>query len=251
MFTSPDGWIHYPRPNKRATTRLFCFPGMGAYTSLYAHWPDFLPASMEVCIMQLPGRLPEPDIPTDAAFSMVIEAMAEAISQHQDLPFAFFGHCLGATLAYEVAQQLRRYNHHGPDQLFFACFSPPHMLYETLPFLQTASISSDIFFHVNYVKGQRNAPDLFELDAMLWQQYRYCPGEPFACPLTIFGAELDPYVSADQLAAWKTYTTGRFALQMFPGHHCFFYIDAQPLLDAIAGRFQPSLNGVEREPVRN
>lgn len=241
MFISPDGWIHYPRPNKQATTRLFCFPGMGGYTSLYAHWSDLLPESMEVCIMQFPGRLPEPDIPPDAAFPVVIEAMAEAISQHQDRPFAFFGHCLGATFAYEVAQQLRRYNHHGPDQLFFACFTPPHMFNETLPALQTASTSSSTFFHVSYVRGQRRIPSLFELDGMLWKQYRYCPGEPFACPLTIFGGELDPFFDPDQFVAWKTYTTGPFAIQMFPGAHCFFYDNAQPLLDAIAERLQPSL----------
>lgn len=233
MLISSDGWIHYPRPNKQAILRLFCFPGMGGYTSLYAHWPDLLPASIEVCAVQYPGRLPEPDALTDVAFPLIIEAMAEAISQHQDRPFAFFGHCLGVLFAYEVAQQLRRHNHPGPDQLFIACFVPPHLVHETLPFLQTVSTSSEIFFHVNYVKGQQRVPSLFKIDRLLWKQYRYCPGEPFDCPLTIFGAEQDHLVSVDQLVAWKTYTTGRFALQMFPGSHLFFYSNAQPLLNAI------------------
>jgi medium-chain acyl-[acyl-carrier-protein] hydrolase len=233
MLISSDGWIHYPRPNKQAVLRLFCFPGMGGHTSLYAHWPELLPASIEVCVMQYPGRLPEPDTPNDMELPSVIEAMAEAISQHQDRPFAIFGHCLGAIFVYEVAQQLRLRSYPGPDQLFIASFVPPHLLQETLPFVLTTPTGSEIFSRISYIRSQQRVLDLFQIDGLLWKQYRYSPGEPFDCPVTAFGAEREHLFSLDQLSTWKTYTTGRFALQMFPGHHNFFYNDAQPLLKAI------------------
>src|SRR5262249_30777732 len=93
-------WISRPRPNPQAILRLFCFPYAGGNAMIYRLWPDLLPANIEVCHVNLPGRgnrLQEPaftDIPT------LVEAVTEPVAAYSDKPFAFFGHSMGALISF-------------------------------------------------------------------------------------------------------------------------------------------------------
>lgn len=99
-------WLRYPRPNPEASLRLFCFPFTGGGARSFGAWPDGLLPTLEVCTVQLPGReerVKEAPLSTDVS---VVEALTLAIIPHLDKPFAFFGHGLGASLAFELARKL-------------------------------------------------------------------------------------------------------------------------------------------------
>src|SRR3954464_3266849 len=51
-----DAWIVRYRPNDQARLRLFCFPYAGGRASVFRSWLDALPADIELCCIQLPGR---------------------------------------------------------------------------------------------------------------------------------------------------------------------------------------------------
>ncbi|NOT55098.1 MAG: putative thioesterase, partial [Deltaproteobacteria bacterium] len=51
-----DSWTAYRKPRPQARLRLFCFPYAGGGALLYRTWADGLPADVEVCPIQLPGR---------------------------------------------------------------------------------------------------------------------------------------------------------------------------------------------------
>ncbi len=251
MLISPDGWIHTPRPNKSAAYRLFCFPGGGGSASLFTDWPDLLPPSIEVCAMQLPGRPPDTDIQISPQFSNIVINMADAISRMQDRPMAFFGHCVGTILAFEVARLLYQRGKIKPEQLFFACFPPPHlpwstvslfrlpendMLTKLLSLLPVLPTHNDKPSSKAGAARQQHLLSWLQLDMLLYKSYEYCPGASFACPITIFEARQDHIIPAEHFPAWQQHTKGRFDLQTFEGDHFFFYTHPAPMLQSLKDR---------------
>lgn len=51
-----DSWIAFREPRPQAHLRLFCFPYVGSGASIFRTWSNALPADVEVCPVQLPGR---------------------------------------------------------------------------------------------------------------------------------------------------------------------------------------------------
>ena len=93
--------------------RLICLPFAGGGPSTYRWWPRSLPADMEVLAVVLPGRDPRvraaggEDPP--GAMAAVVPPVVEAIDELQDdspLPFAIFGHSMGALVAFELTVAL-------------------------------------------------------------------------------------------------------------------------------------------------
>ena len=49
-------WIVVPRPAASARIRLLCFAHAGGTAQAFYPWPRLLPADVELCALQLPGR---------------------------------------------------------------------------------------------------------------------------------------------------------------------------------------------------
>ena len=86
-----------------------------------------MPEDVEVCLVQLPGR---ENLITERRFTSLlplINAIAEALGPYFNLPFAFFGHSMGAKTAFELARKLRRKKGVQPVHLFVSGSRPPHI----------------------------------------------------------------------------------------------------------------------------
>ena len=92
----------------QARLRLFCFPYAGGSALMFRTWSNALPADVEVCPVQLPGRSTRLTERPFTELSPLIQVLAQALSPLLDKPFAFFGHSLGALVGFELARQLRR-----------------------------------------------------------------------------------------------------------------------------------------------
>jgi pyochelin biosynthesis protein PchC len=53
------------------------------------------------------------------------------------------------------------------------------------------------------------------------ETYRYRPGPPLPCPLSVLAGTADPMTMAEDLQAWRAHTSGEFSLHMFSGGHFF------------------------------
>ncbi|WP_240470234.1 thioesterase II family protein [Brevibacillus laterosporus] len=95
-------------PEAKDTIRLFCLPYAGGGASAYRGWANALPRDIGVYPIQLPGR--ENRIGEQALCDMkaLVEAISQAIYPYLDRPFLFFGHSLGARIAFELARAVRR-----------------------------------------------------------------------------------------------------------------------------------------------
>jgi len=237
QFSTP--WLAHRRPNSSAALRLFCFPYSGADASVFIRWADGLPATVELCPVQLPGRgarLSEPPL-TDVY--PLAEACAEGLLPWLDKPFALFGHSLGALVAFELARYLERRHGLAPVHLFASgCDAPQLPERETnmhhLP-------DAEFIKALRRLQGTPEAvladPELRDLvlpilraDFTICETYEYRHGPPLACAISAYGGLRDAYVGRERLEAWRIQTSGPFTVRMFPGDHFFLNSDRSLLL---------------------
>ncbi|NEN98357.1 MAG: acyltransferase domain-containing protein [Moorea sp. SIO3I7] len=238
-------WVTCAKPNPQAKLRLFCFPYAGAGASIFRSWLELLPPEIEVCSIQLPGRENRLEEEPFTRLSPLIQALTPVLHPYLDIPFAFFGHSLGALISFELARELRKQNLPSPVHVFVSASPAPQLPDLNLPIHR---LPDDEFIQsLGRLNGTPQEtlenPELMELflpvlraDFAILETYFYSSADPLDCPITVFGGKSDPKVSDSELEAWRKQTQKDFTLQMFPGDHFFLKSHDQLLLDAIASQ---------------
>ena len=228
---SPWGLSRPRRPG--APMRLYCFPHSGGSPGEYVRWAQHLPTT-EVWGIQLPGRGARLHEKPFTAVADLVDALVDEFSFTD--PFAFFGHSLGALVAFDTARELRARGLPGPRRLVLSACTPPHHGLQraplhTLPDEEFLDAISDRFGGLP--PAIRTEPELLELvlpayraDLEMFERYEHVPQEPLPCPITVVGGT-DDYIPPALLADWRRYTTGDFASHIFPGGH--FYLRDEPV----------------------
>jgi myxalamid-type polyketide synthase MxaB len=246
---NPAGrWLACYEPRNEARLRLFCFHYLGGGASAFRRWQENLPAEIEVCPVQLPGR--EQRIRENACEQMLPLAatLAEQLRPMLDRPFALYGHSMGALLAFELARQLRRESLE-PVHLFAAAYLAPHA---PGPYRQGQQYDRSDLDEV--VRRLLDVPEAvmaneefmsallptINADLKLVGSYAYELQAPLDCPITAFGGESDREVKEQDLLGWRQHTTQAFRLQMFAGGHLFLEPSQDALLKAIQAALEPA-----------
>jgi medium-chain acyl-[acyl-carrier-protein] hydrolase len=231
-------WEPPRQPGPQARIRLFCFPYAGGGASIFRDWAQDLPDFVEVCPVQLPGRENRFQEALLTCLEPLIEALAGELAPQLDPPFAFFGHSMGALVAFELARRLHRDGRPLPARLLVAGCGAPSIRTQDPPMhtLPDAEFRSRL-------RGLNGTPaavfdddELMELllpnlraDIGLCETYTFIPGPRLTCPISAWGGLGDDTVSHRELDVWREHTIGPFRLRMLPGDH-FFLRTAQPLL---------------------
>jgi medium-chain acyl-[acyl-carrier-protein] hydrolase len=218
--------------------RLFCFPYAGGAASVFSAWPGDVPGDVEVCPIQLPGRQGRLEEPPFTRMEPLVKALAQAIQPYLDKSFAFFGHSLGTKISFELARYLRAQGASMPVHLFFSGSNAPQIINSdpAIHILPDAEFVETLRHFNGTPEALLQNEELLQLflpllraDIALHETYRYVPGEPFDCPVSVFGGLEDDEVSRENLEAWRVHTRGAFTLRMLPGDH-FFLRSAHALL---------------------
>lgn len=236
--TTLGSWIAFRKPNPQARLRLFCFPYAGIGAAIFRTWPVGLPADVEVCPVQFPGRgIRQMETPF-TRLAPLVQALAQALAPLLDKPFAFFGHSLGALVGFELARQLRRQSDVQPVRLFVSADRAPQIPRRNPPFhaLPAEEFLAELR-HLNGIPGKvMEHAELMEImlpvlraDFAVYETYVYSTEPPLDCAISSFGGLQDHRVGRGDLEAWRDQTSISFSLRMFPGDH-FFLNTSQPLL---------------------
>ena len=241
--TALDSWITCRKPIPQARLRVFCFPYAGSGVSIFRAWSDSLPAEVEVCPVQLPGRGTRLMEPPFTRLSPLIQALAQALFPLMDKPFAFFGHSLGALVSFELARQLRRQYAVQPVRLFISADRAPQIPNRDPPIHNLPE--GEFLVELRRLNGtprevledeelRQIMLPLLRADFAVYETYGYSTEPPLNCPISAFGGLQDHRVSRGDLEAWREQTSVSFSLRMFPGDHFFLNTTQPPLLGALS-----------------
>ncbi len=231
-------WLIRGSSGTKAQRRLFCFPYAGGGASIYRTWGKQLPAEIEVCAVQLPGRENRITEPFFTSLPLLVETLAQMLQPYLDLPFCFFGHSLGALVSFELTRYLRKSARPQPLRLFLSAHRAPQVARETsdihmLPdpqFIEALhKLGGTPRAVLEHEELMQMLLPMLRADFTLYETYVYKAEQSLTCPLVAFGGLADAEVSQEALTAWREQTTNRFELKMFPGGH-FFLQEQQDLL---------------------
>lgn len=240
----PDPWLVRLRPNPSARLRLFCAPCAGRGASLYRGWPEFIDKEVELCAVQLPGRESRLREAPFTNMAVAVDRAAEALQRYLDVPFACFGHSMGAIFCFELARRLRSRYGIAPMHLFVSARRAPQSP-DPLPALSAlpdAGFISEIGRRYNGIPPEVLADrELMELllpvlraDVQMLETYAFEPGPPLDCPITAFGGTEDSGLRIEELEGWREHTNAGFETRLFPGDHFFVHSAAKEVLGTIS-----------------
>lgn len=235
-------WLILGKPKRRTRLRLFCFPYAGGGAAIFRQWQENIPEGVQICAVQLPGRENRITDPPFTKLAPLVDAIAKALDPYFDLPFAFFGHSIGAKIAFELARELRRKNGVQPVHLFVSGSRPPHIPEpRPLHLLSEHEFIKELRRYSGTPEAVMQSRDLMEMylpilraDFSIDETYIYYEDDPFDCPITAFGGSEDKEANREELDAWRQHTLGPFTLQMFQGDHFFLKSSQSLLLDSIS-----------------
>jgi len=214
-----------------------------------------MPEDIEVLALQYPGRQDRGGEPCVRNIPDLADAIHAALRPRLTEPYAFFGHSMGAILAFEVACRIARDDETAPAHLFVSGRRAPSLVRrEELHRASTAEFVAEMRALGGTDPRIFADPDLLELvlptvrgDYTAIETYRFVPTAPLSCDITALVGDRDPKAGIDDAAAWSRHTLGRFRLRIFPGDHFYLSECRAGVFDVISS----TLCGLPRDPVRS
>jgi pyochelin biosynthesis protein PchC len=221
--------------------RMVCFPHSGGAAETFSSWAALMPPRVELLAVQYPAR---GDRFTESPMADVVSAAraaAEELRALEPLDTVFFGHSLGALVAYEAALAARDRGAPPCRLVVSGCAAPQEAGGGGTHLLPDAELWAAVcaFGTVDAdLAGNAEFRDLvlpaLRADIAANETYRPAPdAEPLPCPLDCYYSPEDELASGERLRAWSGCTTAGFALHPRPGGHFHLRVDTAQLIDAI------------------
>jgi surfactin synthase thioesterase subunit len=221
-----------------------------------------LPDYVEVCPIQLPGK--ENRVKEKAFIDMgrATEVLKQVLLPELDRPYAFYGHSVGAHLAYRLAYKLWSEIDNKPGHLFVGAYSSPTILPNPV-----VSLAREKFKEIGYddipdpeslssIKPEKKGEMLEMLlsttdvdmellrlllptalaELQMVRDWNMVDKLIFDIPITAIHGKRDDKVRESEMHAWQELTKGPFTLHTLPGDHLFLLEnqDQKQLLELIS-----------------
>ena len=250
-MSNPASWFHVPRPVARPRVRLFCFAHAGGSAATFHRWHASLGEDVEVLGAELPGRGARLREPAYRRMPELTAAIAAQVTPRLDVPYAVFGHSLGAAVAFELVRALRRTGAPLPAHIVVSARAAPQLPRTLAPIhaLPQAAFLRALSARYGVANSALDDPEMAALlypplqaDMEIFETWAYAPEAPLATPITACVGSRDPTVTRDGAEAWREQTSAGFTSHVLNGDHFYLLTDPQPLL----GIVRAALSGVAR-----
>ena len=227
-------WIRTFHPAPSASLRLVCFPHIGGSASFYFPISAALHPKVEVLAVQYPGRQDRRAEELLADVRALADGVLGALGPWLSEPLAFFGHSMGALVAFEVCRRLEGETGVEPVVLVASGMRAPSRRHAG-----EVGVGEDIAGVLASLKRLggtdqeildgnedfiRLVLPVLEADHTAMVSYHSPPELALSCPITVFVGDRDPIIPLDVAQAWSEHTTGGFDLHVFGGDH--FYLNS-------------------------
>ena len=229
-------WLVQLENSKSADLYLYCFPYAGGSSNAFRRWQLYVPPAVKVIPVELPGhgkRLLEAPI---ADLSLMVNEMGGAIGGKLREPFAFYGHSMGALLAFELSHHLGRHGLPLPKHLFVSAHLAPHnsanreAIYD-LPETDVVRRIRDLNGTPTEVLENKELRELFlpllRADFQVCETYTFHDRPTLSIPITAFCGEDDEDVTPSGMEEWRNHTLESFELNIVAGDHFFLNSEEQ------------------------
>jgi pyochelin biosynthesis protein PchC len=243
MCVDREAWFsrYHPAAPGSDPRRLVCFPHAGGSASFYLPVSRALQPEVEVVSVQYPGRQERRNEPPVPDLHDLADRAAEALAPLVDRRTSFFGHSMGAVVAYEVALRLKRNHGVEPERLFVSGRRAPSVrrpLPDPVHLRDDAGVVAELRRLAGTDAGLLADEEVVRMilpavrgDYRAIETYTPRPAAPLECAVTALVGDSDPQVEVAEAEAWAEHSTGPFDVQVFPGGH-FYLIAEQPAVIA-------------------
>lgn len=219
-------FLNFEKHNRNRKYRLFCFPHAGGNRLTFEKWITDISDDIEIIPVNLDERNP------NHSFSDVANYISDEIVECLDeRKFWFYGHSMGAALAFLVAYLCQNKFNKMPEKLIIAGRQAPHdknyeKFHSSMGFdalLETLKenggtpeeLLSDEIFRTFFL------PEIMS-DYKLHETFEY-NGEIVRCPIVAHCGEMDVEANESIMSRWRNVTSTEFKIRSFPGGHFFPY----------------------------
>jgi surfactin synthase thioesterase subunit len=215
--------------------RLVIFHHAGGSSNQYLNLLKPWSSDFEIYAMDLPGRAFRGGETPLLDFSELIEMMALELESLSVAKNYFFGHSMGALIAYHLALKIEKSSRGKVMRLGLSGFQGPGAK-NSLRSLKLSQLSDLEFSHEigkispwpEVALQNREVQKLFLQAARNdFQLMESCIDETalrrLSCRGSIFGAEADPLVPVISLKSWQNYFEGPVSENIYPGGHFYLF----------------------------
>jgi medium-chain acyl-[acyl-carrier-protein] hydrolase len=226
-----DRWVPFRNEAAVVRCRLFSFPHAAGNAAFYRPLRRFMPSELDLCPVELPGRAARLDERPFTSMSALIAHLSDVLQPLMQVPFGFFGHSVGACVAYEAARRLRSADSRTAVHLFVSARGSPDC---TSADPRPARVRSDLDLLAILDRFGGTPPAIMQrpelmaallpalrADLALVEGYAVGRGDRIDCPITAFGGA-DDMSHSGLLQSWRDFTRDGFRTCIFPGNHFYF-----------------------------
>jgi surfactin synthase thioesterase subunit len=232
------------------TPKLYIFPHAGGSAQYYVPFAKTFSNDIKRIAVQYPGRRGNHDLASFTSITDLVDRICQILAPPDQSAekVAFFGHSMGALVAFEVA---RRFEATGsPIAALFvsACAAPGRIGYEYIPesdrgLLNAVSemTGADPKFLENQEFAAKILPTLRGLQAIT--KYECAPDAVVSCPIHAFLGDNDEVATYEKVLPWSQRTTSEFSARVFAGHHFYVNDHLSELVSDVEGKILSCCRG--------
>lgn len=212
------------------TPKLYIFPHAGGSGHDYVPFAQEFSSDIKRIAVQYPGRRGSHDLGSFTGIPELAERVYKMLSplDQTDGKVAFFGHSMGALVAFDVARRFEEAGNPVGALFVSACAAPGRAGYEYIPesdrgLLEAVSqmTGANPEFLENEEFAEKILPTLRGYKAIM--TYTCPPEAGVSCPIFAFLGDNDDVATPEKVASWSERTTSEFSARVFAGHH--FYLN--------------------------
>ncbi|MEU6278219.1 alpha/beta fold hydrolase [Streptomyces populi] len=253
---SAKRWVVRPRRTENPGIRVFCFPHAGAGAAAFAPWARRLPPEAELCAVRYPGRENRIDERPFEELRLLVDALEPVVTPLTDRPFVFLGHCSGSVVALELARRIRDRHGRLPAALFVSSIAGPvRHSSESIHLLPREAFFERVALYGGIDASVLDDPEIMDVfEPTLRADFRIAEERaprhtaPLDVPITAVGGRHDPFVSFEDLVAWRDETSNEFSVHHIEAGHFVLDEVMERMVDALPGHLGQA--GADEAPPR-